>query len=277
MPDDVAGSDWTDAQVDLIVADYFEMLSLELLGKPFVKAQRNAALQSLIGRSRGSIEFKHQNISAVLLRLGMPWIEGYKPMANFQRALVDGVERFLAARPALFDSPIAAVAPAGLAEPENLFFEAPPTPGFDPTPPPLERIVKKFDPALRDARNRALGRQGEERIFLHEQASLRAAGRVDLARGVRWVSEEDGDGAGYDIRSFDISGRERLIEVKTTMGQSTTPFFLSENERAFAEERPDAFRIARLYDFARQPRAFELTPPLEKCVMLRAATWRAEF
>ncbi|MBB3974112.1 hypothetical protein GGR24_002789 [Hansschlegelia beijingensis] len=61
------------------------------------------------------------------------------------------------------------------------------------------------------------------------------------------------------------------------MGQSTTPFFLSENERAFAEERPDAFRIARLYDFARQPRAFELTPPLESCVMLRAATWRAEF
>ena len=89
--------------------------------------------------------------------------------------------------------------------------------------------------------------------------------------------QEDGDGAGYDIRSFDLAGRERLIEVKTTVGQSTTPFFLSENERAFAEERPDAFRIARLYDFARQPRAFELTPPLERCVMLRAATWRAEF
>ncbi|MBB3974111.1 hypothetical protein [Hansschlegelia beijingensis] len=188
MPEDVAGSDWTDAQVDLIVTDYFDMLALELRGEPFVKAQRNAALQGLIGRSRGSIEFKHQNISAVLLRLGMPWIQGYKPMANFQRALVDGVERFLAARPALFDNPVAAVASAGLAEPTSLFFEAPPTPGFEPTPAPLERIVKKFDPALRDARNRALGRQGEERIFFHEQATLRAAGRADLARAVRWVS-----------------------------------------------------------------------------------------
>lgn len=277
MTDEVAGSDWTDAQIDLIVADYFDMLGLELRNQPFVKAQRNAALQVLTGRSRGSIEFKHQNISAVLLRLGIPWIEGYKPMANFQRALVDGVERHLAARPALFENPVAAVAPARLAEPVNLFFEAPPTLGFEPIPQQLQRIVRKFNPALRDARNRALGRQGEERIFLHEQGSLRAAGRADLARTVRWVSQEDGDGAGYDIRSFDHTGRERLIEVKTTVGQSTTPFFLSENERAFAEERPDAFRIARLYDFARQPRAFELVPPLDRCVTLRPANWRAEF
>ncbi|GJD44197.1 hypothetical protein AFCDBAGC_2061 [Methylobacterium cerastii] len=179
------------------------------------------------------------------MHLGMPCIQGYKPMANFQRALIDGVERYLGARPAMFDSPVVATHTAGLSETESLFFYAPPTPGFQPTPAPLERIVKKFDPALRDAHNRALGRQGEERILLHERASLRAAGRADLARIAR-VAQEDGDGAGYDIRSFDLSGRERLIEVKTTIGQSTTPFFLPKNERAFAQERTDAFRIARL-------------------------------
>jgi hypothetical protein len=129
----------------------------------------------------------------------------------------------------------------------------------------------------RDARNRQLGQQGEERVFFNEQASLRAAGRTDVAKNVCWVSAEDGDGAGYDIRSFDRAGGERLIEVKTTTGHSTTPFFLSENERAFSEERPDAFRLVRLYDFARQPRAFELTPPLDRSVLLRAAIWRAEF
>ena len=79
-----------------------------------MKAQRNAALQELTGRSRGSIEFKHQNISAVLLRIGMPWIEGYKPMANFQRALVDGVERRLAASPDVFENPFPALPAAGL-------------------------------------------------------------------------------------------------------------------------------------------------------------------
>ena len=62
----------------------------ELEGNSFNKAEHNRSLQELVGRSRGSIEFKHQNISAVLLGLGQPWIEGYKPASNFQNALVDG-------------------------------------------------------------------------------------------------------------------------------------------------------------------------------------------
>lgn len=39
-------------------------------------------------------------------------------------------------------------------------------------------------------------------MLAHERAALRTAGRDDLARKVRGVSEEDGDGAGYDIASF---------------------------------------------------------------------------
>src|SRR3546814_13556969 len=74
------------------------MLTDELVGRSFNKAARNRDLQAVIDRSKGSIEFKHQNISAVLLGLGQPWIEGYKPAANFQNALVDGVLRWLEAR-----------------------------------------------------------------------------------------------------------------------------------------------------------------------------------
>ncbi|MER9297809.1 DUF3883 domain-containing protein [Mesorhizobium sp. M0621] len=277
MTDALAGSDWTDREIDLIVADYFDMLSLHLAGRPFVKAQRNAALQELTSRSRGSIEFKHHNISAVLDWLGMVWLKGYVPRHNFQRALIDGVERHIARDPALFENPISTPTAPGLQESQPLFFEAPPVAAFEDVPPVLERIMRKFDPALRDARNRQLGKSGEERIFFAEQSGLRVAGRDDLARKVRWVSAEDGDGAGYDIRSFDPGGRERLIEVKTTTGHKQTPFLLSENERAFSEERPDAFRLVRLFDFAREPRAFELTPPLDRSVLLKAATWRAEF
>lgn len=40
---------------------------------------------------------------------------------------------------------------------------------------------------------------------------MQAAGRGDLARRVRWVLEEDGDGAGYDIASFVSDGLPRLI------------------------------------------------------------------
>jgi len=273
----LARTDWTEREIDLIVADYFDMRSLELAGRPFVKAHRNAALQELIARSRGSIEFKHQNISAVLYELSMRWIDGYKPMANFQRALVDGVERYIAGNPALLENRVSPASSSGLDESRPLFFEAPPVAAFEAVPPVLERIVRKFDPALRDARNRELGKSGEECVFYAEQSNLRGIGRHDLARKVRWVSVEDGDGTGYDIRSFDPTGNERLIEVKTTTGHKQTPFLISENERAFSEERPDAFRLVRLFDFARQPRAFELTPPLDQSVLLKAATWRAQF
>ena len=34
------------------------------------------------GRSDGSIEFKHTNISAVLARQGLAYIEGFKPRGN---------------------------------------------------------------------------------------------------------------------------------------------------------------------------------------------------
>ena len=97
---------------------------------------------------------------------------------------------------------------------------------------------------------------------MHEQQRLRAHGQLDLARKVEWTSEVRGDGAGYDIRSFDLNGGDRLIEVKTTNGPAKTPFFLSENERGFSTERPEVFRLLRLYNFVAQPSAFELRPPL---------------
>lgn len=280
---DPTGTDWTTGEIDLIVADYVDMLRSELAGVAVNKAERNRALQGLTKRSKGSIEFKHQNISAVLDRLGYPWISGYKPLFNFQTALIDGVERFLSSRSFLADTdlPIASArqAPSGVADVEAIFFEAPPEkPDSDwSDPPALQRLVRKFDPATRDAKNRDLGKRGEERIFMQERQSLLAAGQDTLARRVRWVAQEDGDGAGYDIRSFTLDGREKLLEVKTTIGAKLTPFFLSHNEKVVSDERPDAYRIVRLYDFARAPRAFELAPPLEDCVLLRPQIYRASF
>jgi hypothetical protein len=61
------GQPWTRYEVDLIVADYFEMLRAELSGEGFSKADHNRELRpKLNGRSKSSIEYKHQNISAVL-------------------------------------------------------------------------------------------------------------------------------------------------------------------------------------------------------------------
>lgn len=275
---DPTGTDWSSGEIDLIVADYFSMLAMDLRREPFVKAHRNEELQRLTGRSRGSIEFKHQNISAVMMRLGLPWLRGYKPLSNFQEALVSGVERFLAVNPPTMIAPVPA-AQVGVEEGSLLFIEPPPVIANDdaPSPEPLKRLIRKFDPASRDEKNRALGRAGEERVLASEITRLRNEGRSDLADRVRWVADLDGDGAGFDIQSFERSGRETFLEVKTTMGDARTPFYLSENERLFAEERSDAFRIVRLYDFARSMRAFEISPPLESKLILDPSVWKASF
>ena len=110
-----------------------------------------------------------------------------------------------------------------------------------------------------------------------ERRRLAGADRPELARKVRWVAAEDGDGAGYDVLSFEPEGQERLVEVKTTNGSARTPFFLTRNERDLAIERPADWCIYRVHLFAKEPRIFTITPPLESAVNLRPDTWRASF
>ena len=272
---------WTDAENDLIVADYFAMLAEDLAGRPYIKAQHRHSLMPLLqSRTESSIEFKHQNISAVLKGLGEDWIPGYKPAFNFQMTLVDAVARWLAWNPTWLRRMPGSRSANGLREAAQIWIGPPPTLSNQPPPRELEQmlhVAKKFDVAGRDERNRALGRAGEERVVVHERSALKVVGRDDLARKVRWVSEEDGDGAGYDIASFTPDGQERLIEVKTTNGWERTPFFISRNELTVAEERRSEWCLFRFWNFSREPKAFELRPPLDAHVSLTATAFQASF
>lgn len=272
---------WTDAENDLIVADYFAMLADDIARRPYRKAEHRRALLPLLNnRSDGSVEFKHQNISAVLKGLGEDWIPGYRPAFNFQMSLVDAVVRWLTRNPTWFGRLPNFGPTTGLQEAAPIWIGPPPTLSNQPPPQELEQmlhIARKFDVAGRDERNRALGRAGEEHVLAHERALLRSAGRDDLARKVRWVSDEDGDGAGYDIASFRPDGQSRAIEVKTTNGWERTPFYISRTELAVADERRSEWCLFRLWNFSREPRAFELYPPLDAHVTLTATTFLAGF
>ncbi len=271
-----SGQNWTSAEVDAIVAVYFDMLALDLAGNMFVRADYNRLLQDQTGRSKGAIEYKLQNISAVFERLGLPYVRGYLPARNFQRLLYEAVEARLDATG--FEGRLESFDPPLVSLPDLIRVPAPVrTLDEVANDPVIQRVLRKFDPAVRDAGLRKLGRDGEAFLFKAEQIRLSAAGRDDLAAKVRWVSEEDGDGAGYDILSWSRSGEERLLEVKTTRGPISTPFFITENERRVSEERRDAFRLVRLFDFARQPSAFELTPPLTDHLRLMPSVYRAQF
>lgn len=276
----MAGEDWADHENDLIITDYFAMLGEDLAGLPYSKAGHNRQLQARSGRGRGSIEFKHQNISAVLRGLGEAWIEGYKPARHFQISLTDAVWRWLTAHPE-WSVPAPRLSLARqMNDAQPLWVGPPPSQKNTPPPADLEHmlaIARKFDVAGRDARNRALGRAGEERVLHNERLVLTRAGHDRLARQVRWISEEDGDGAGYDIHSFDTEGADRLIEVKTTNGWERTPFHISRNELEVADRHRDHWHLMRLWNFAREPRAFAIRPPLDAHVTLTPTSFQASL
>jgi len=274
--DSKRGTNWQGDELDAIVADYFSMLIAEISGNAYVKSRHSAALMAKIGRTHRSVEFKHQNISAVLDELGMPWIPGYKPKLNYQNAIFDAIDRYLSRHPGTLEpKPKPQVVPH---EPAQVFV-APPNPGAprEQIPARLKRLIAKFDPVERDHRNRSLGKAGESFVVDFEKNRLREANRADLAREVRWTAVEEGDGAGYDVASFNLEGGPCLIEVKTTNGSARTPFFLTRNEFEVARQMPTRWQIYRVHLFATRPRIFTIAPPLEKCVNLSTETWRASF
>src|SRR5271169_1207616 len=101
--DSKIGTNWRDDELDEIVADYFDMLAADLSGQAYIKSNHSRVLMARIGRTHRSVEFKHQNISAVLDELGMPWIPGYKPKRNYQNAIFDAIDRYLTTHPATLE------------------------------------------------------------------------------------------------------------------------------------------------------------------------------
>jgi hypothetical protein len=258
-----AGSDWTAAEVDMIVEDYFDMLRQELSGQSYSKSAHRAALsRRLEQRSDGSIEFKHQNISSVLEQLRWPYIRGYKPRDNFQQLLAQAVFNYL-------DECGAGLIGVHADKPtiESAVIELPLDKIFVPPPPPRPVQVAgafkgghplRIDFEALDTRNRLNGRAGEEFVFRLEKRRLSADGRPDLAGGVEWVAQEQGDGLGYDVASFDSDGTPTMIEVKTTSLGRDAAFFVSRCEIACAEAYGDRFRLYRLFEFPYRPQVFVL-------------------
>lgn len=274
------GQDWTVDEVEATVRDYFDMLRKEAAGQSYSKSEHNEQLRStLITRSKASIELKHQNISAVLDQLGLPYIRGYKPRSNLQELLrqtvADYVSRHQTVLATVMDDLEAQTTPG-----EQRFL------GVLVDPPKVEslsvkrkhpRFARKFDYAQRDEHNRKLGYNGEAWTVEFETARLTNADRHDLVSKIDWVSDRLGDGTGYDILSFEDDEQARFIEVKTTNGGSMTPFIVTRNEVEFSEESEDAFCLYRLFEFSSKPQLFILRGSLQANLELEALDYRARL
>jgi len=254
---------WSEKEVQAIVEDYFDMLALELQGRSYKKSDHRNELLRSIDRSPGSIEYKHQNISAVLLELGMPYISGYKPARNYQKkVLPDIILEYLLANPKLTSMVESDVASAAKIPSVQTILEAmvsPPEPRVaEAAPEYSRRPMRRINYLAREANNASLGAAGEEFVINYEKARLIHAGKDSLSDHIEQVSVTKGDGEGYDILSFNVDGTDRFIEAKTTRYGIHTPFFISAGEVKFSGQHRDNYHLYRVFEFRECPKVFTL-------------------
>lgn len=281
--------DWSRTEVEAIVEDYLTMLEHQLRGRRYSKTEHRRALSRLLsGRNESSIEYKHRNISAVLEEVGYPFLSGYKPLSNYQGLLADVVLARLRE-----DTRLEHVVASDAEEVPELTvpsvdeilraFVAPPSPEKSRRPvrdarthPYQLRVVQQGTNYLeREARNRDLGRAGEVFVVRFEQARLLHGGHERLAAQVEHVSRSRGDGLGYDVLSYEESGRERLIEVKTTKHGKETPFFVSQNEVSVSTMEAERYQLYRVFDFRKRAKLFSLAGSLRSTCDLEPNSYRA--
>lgn len=278
------GEDWTEDEVHATVADYFEMLRLEVDGVAFNKSEHNELLRKqLKGRSKGAVELKHQNISAVLAGMDLPFIQGYKPRGNSQLLLRKAVQNYVLQHSVdigkIVDSLEEVKTPAQKSY-SGVLVESPVMEERQKLVAPTrfrQRLPRKLDYAARDEANRKLGRLGEEWVIGYEQHRLTEMGHPELFQRLEWISDTQGDGAGYDILSFESDVLHRYIEVKATNGGIASSFIVSQNELEFSAEAGDQFYLYRVFQLSGEPRLFILRGDLSTQLYLKPLDFRASF
>jgi Domain of unknown function (DUF3883) len=279
------GESWSDVEIEAVISDYVHMLLLQESGQRYNKSEhRRRLLTKLTGRSGGSVELKHQNISAILLELGYPWINGYKPRSNYQKALRERLVTRLETDKKIDEvvgSAVEQPAVAPLFSSYQKFLVAAPV---------MERVADstseyrvkdrrgiRKDYLAAEANNRSLGAAGEEFILSYERHRLIQFGKTKLSEKVERVSATKGDGLGFDILSFDIDGAEKYIEVKTTAFGKESPFYVTRSELSFSKDEPDKFNLYRLFEFRNKPKMFSMVGPISECCLLDPVSYLARF
>lgn len=248
----VAGTAWSEEENRATIEAYFSLFLADLRGEPINKAATYRELSARFGRASKAFEFKMLNISAVLVRLGWPYLRGLMPKANYQGALEIAVAEHIADRTPIDFAPLDDPDPVGLPlGPVDLVIHPLPhllSGGLLESGNRVVRAAKRDYSAI-EAANTSLGLAGELVVAENEARALFLAGHKKLSNRVEHVAQTQGDGLGYDVLSFEPDGQERHIEVKTTKHGAGTPFFVTDNELRVSEQGPETYWLYRLYDF----------------------------
>jgi len=257
-------ANWTKEEVELIIADYFSMLALEIADVRYNKTEHRRRLMELLpARTRPSIEFKHRNISAVLSEMGIPYIDGYKPAYNYQSFLAERLADYAQQHKEEIEPGVRMFAEKGVE-----FITAKDFSNMLDTPPEREEEVQQTKKARvrspfktnyleREQRNARVGKVGEELAVAYERWRLQNDGMYALADKVEWIGEYD-DGAGFDILSCNRDGTDRYIEVKSTKLNKEAPIFFSYNEYEFSRQHAADYHLIRFFNIDKQAKLFTL-------------------
>ena len=273
---------WTREEVILTVTDYFDMFRMELDSIPYNKTSHRRKLIPLLNNRDKAIEFKHQNISAILANMGLPYIKGYKPLFSYQQLLEDEVVLYLENNKSFFEREFKKFADEKI-EPliRRINFEK----VLDKKSPVKTKTTERepsFFPIktnylAREQNNRQLGEKGEQLVYDYEKWRLIKAGKESLAEKVEWVSKEKGDGMGFDILSKNINGKDMFIEVKTTKLAKETPIYFSRNEWKFAQIKDKDFFLYRVFNVKEFPQIFIKHGNYESFCKLQPQTFKGFF
>jgi hypothetical protein len=279
------GENWSDFELEQIIGAYFGMLEQEILGKKYNKTEvRNSLIGVLRKRTKGSIEYKNQNITAVLMKLGYPYVNGYKAAWNYQQALLRKTAEFVERHPRLYDLFHVFAESDIVTEPVEVtnfkkVLESAPEKSldFDEEPMLKTRITSKVNYLELEQSNRRIGKEGESFALKYEKWRLTSAGKDSLADKVEWISETKGDGAGFDILSRNTNGTDRYIEVKTTKLGKETPIFFTKNENDFSRQFNKNFYLYRVFNFISGPRLFLAQGSFEEICNVKPWSFRGYF
>ena len=253
---------WSIDEINAIVDDYMSMLLQDLKGEKYNKTSHREKLKpQLNNRTDGSIEFKHQNISAVLIDLDYPYIDGYKPRFNYQNELFQAIskktEEIDFDLPNIIDNNLNKTKISSKDLTPILIEVKPPT-TINRKINPYEKIEfgrkNKKNYALIENNNKNLGRRGEELVLEFEKQRVTKL-KLDVSK-VQWISEVKGDDEGYDILSLNDDGSARYIEVKTTTQGIDFHFFISGREVEFSRRNKDNYFIYRVFNLNKSPKIY---------------------
>jgi len=85
---------WSDSDVIELLDLYTFFYRCQTTSVPYTKAAAVRAIAANQQRSKGSIECKLMNVSAVRQIMGLDWVQGYKPLSNVNKALIDQVKSY---------------------------------------------------------------------------------------------------------------------------------------------------------------------------------------